>query len=1113
MYWENAGPSRQTALRGEFERDKEIWRAEREASTIRWSREGEENLTPGFLPPSHNRHCFFLQLRDLVDPSGESTTDIASEIRRQMSGGFDLGKIRSGSFPSPSSRSKRQARKNYNAAVENVGRAEVAQIHLGKQVDQIDALETELKKAKAAAERLNQLARAIELAKRREKYAEISAQLAVMHSSLEKLTGKEREEVEQRQKKLNALEQGNRELETELEAARVIKEESRLSAVLDQADIAEWKDLANQLERVELEIQTATSEHDVSKKKLAAALHAVGGNQDETAAFNLPQHGVLMEFLRLSSSHTTRFAAIKERLRLLEDVESPSGSEQDLANLRAAAEALRTWLRTPQSEPQAWLTPDRRRWILLAIAILIAGIALAILVDPLLSYLAAVGAGVGLTVLRYGRTKVTGSRSQAARQSYEELELEQPTVWDVASVGSILRNVEGRLDELGASLTRTRDRGVEIKNLNNQLSELEEQKHDLDARRQELKSSLGLTELPPDAELVDFSLALNQLRQSCIEHEAAAGKLQGLKSDYCERLEKISGLLESHGELRPDGAAGVKARLNKLEQRNTKLQTALADERRVQDQLKKNTDDHEITLAEISGIYTELELEPDDFHGLVSMLESWPNYRELKSQAKTLKDQNELDQNALKSVGESKLASLDVHTLEQSREVLEQTAGQANELSSQITEIGVLAQQARRGNSTRDLIALREDARASLRDLRDEVLYTTGGAFLIDEIEREFETKRMPRVFERARSHFSAFTFHNYALRIDTANQPPRLFADDLRAGQRRDLDELSDGTRIQLLLAARMAFAEEVEQGEALPLFLDEALDQSDPQRFAAIVRSLASVAQNEGRQILYLTSDPFDVERIRNALDSEDGMLAEPIDLGLIRTGKAGEAQQFAVEDERPVPLPGAMTPAEYGAALGVPQLRPLQGFSGQHLFYVLWDDLELLHEFLTHHIERVGQWKTVAGTQLAERLGARSISEPEIGLRIDLLEVFCECWNQGRGKPVDADSLKDSGALSQNYLDGVAAMAGELHGDAEKLLAALRTRTDIRLRRFRTSSLEELQRYLADQGFLDERPILEENELRLQVLASPAANELPSQISNECLHKWWQWAGKSH
>ena len=401
-----------------------------------------------------------------------------------------------------------------------------------------------------------------------------------------------------------------------------------------------------------------------------------------------------------------------------------------------------------------------------------------------------------------------------------------------------------------------------------------------------------------------------------------------------------------------------------------------------------------------------------------------------------------------------------------------------------------------------------------MRDLRDQALFVTAGEFLIEEVEQVYEETRMPRVFERARDHFSAFTFHNYELRLEKGAGTPRLFADELRARQRRELDELSDGTRVQLLLAARIAFAEEVEQGKVLPLFLDEALDQSDPQRFEAIVRSLGRVARDQGRQIFYLTSDPLDVDRIRHALSQEDCELAAPIDLGLIRTRAAsiGGPQALRVGPRPTVPAPDGLSPEDYGAALGVPAFRPALGFAQQHVFYVLWDDLALVHAFLTNGIERAGQWKTISGTPLAERLGSRSIAASEVGLRLDLLEVFCELWKQGRGLPVDFDALKDSGALSQRYLDDVVAIARELHGDAEKLLAVLGERADPRLKGFRTSSLEGLQSYLTEREYLDERPIFSENELRLHALSSPAANELAGSVASDCLHRWWQWAGKS-
>ena len=182
---------------------------------------------------------------------------------------------------------------------------------------------------------------------------------------------------------------------------------------------------------------------------------------------------------------------------------------------------------------------------------------------------------------------------------------------------------------------------------------------------------------------------------------------------------------------------------------------------------------------------------------------------------------------------------------------------------------------------------------------------------------------------------------------------------------------------------------------------------------------------------------------------------------------------------------------------------------GFSEQHVFYVLWDDPELVHAFLTNGIGRVGQWQTVAGTPLAERLGASSTSVAEIGLRIDLLEVFCELWKQGRGRLIDADALQDSNTLSPRYFDDVVAIAKELGGDARLLLATLDDRADPRLKGFRWSSVESLRNYLTERRYCDERPIFDEAELRLRALSSPAANELANGVAGECLHRWWRWA----
>ncbi|MBC9890556.1 MAG: hypothetical protein F7B06_12115, partial [Opitutae bacterium] len=569
--------------------------------------------------------------------------------------------------------------------------------------------------------------------------------------------------------------------------------------------------------------------------------------------------------------------------------------------------------------------------------------------------------------------------------------------------------------------------------------------------------------------------------------------------------------LKRHDEPQPKGAAEAKARLNNLAKRNTMLETALGEEQSITTRQKENLDQRKATSAAIGRIYAEAGLDDGDEQGLASLLDRLPEYRDLIRKKEDRESKIDLDRTELGRFGEAELFERDAHSLEILKGKLEAAASQESRLRDEIADVTNKSDEARRGNKLQNLIAVREEARADLRSLRDDALFAGAGDFLLKEVEEEHEQNQLPRVFERARDHFSRFTLHNYELRLEKAEAPPRLAAIELRNGKRRELDELSDGTRAQLLLAARIAYTEEVEQGKVMPLFLDEALDQSDPQRFQAITASLGCVARDQGRQIFYLTSDPLDVDRIRDALAREGCDIAAEIDLGRIRTDAVSVKgpQDLRIDPEPPVPEPGRLSPEEYAAVLRAPAFRPALGYAEQHVFYILWDDLLLLRDFLTNGIEHGGQWKTVSGTELAAKLGSRSIDAAEIALRLDLLEAFCDLWKQGRGRPVDRDALEESRALSDRYLEDVIAIAKELSGDSERLIDALRTREDPRLKGFRVNILEQLQEYLARNGYLDYRPSLTESELKLRARTTPAANQLPEGVVNTCLQRWWRWS----
>ena len=1108
LYWEDRGASERTSVNGEFESDGEAWWAEREGARVRWQRGGEDSVSPN-LPPSHNHHCFFLHLRDLIDPSLDGTRDIASEIRRQMSGGFDLDEIASNLFTS--ARHGRRERNDFNKALKDVQEAEGKQAALQRDADRLESLRAQFERAEASARRLVHVERALGLAGRLLEHAGIAAEIAALPGALGKLTGKEVDQIEELQNNVRTRTERARTLETKLIEAKNAQTDSGLSAPLDEAELAAWRSRADELSRVEMELEAARTDQNAYRKELRAALSAIGdGNVDEVA-LDLSDHGRLFEFLHASEAHKGRAGSIEERLRLLARVERHGDGQRDLEKLRGATGSLRYWLREPGPET----LPDRIRmrlaWILSALALAVAGAGLAVFVDPWFALLVATAAGIALPVLVLGNRNASSGERTARQAAFRKFGVEEPDAWNIPSVESRLHSLETETASFEAASYRARDRDVERQNLENELAGMSEERTSLDARRRELTDSLKLDVRLDDAELVDLARALDQLRSARGKDESAAGKVDRLNERHAKQLTDLADILDRHGEARPTDAATAMARLNKLAGRNTRFVKAISDEQQAAGQHEEVSGDREAALRSISQIYSEAALDDGDLHGLTELVDSLPHYRDLKGKKTSLDGQIELDHAELAKNGEADLGQRDRPSLERLLGELSEEATKADGLRNEIAEIEADVKQARRGSSVQDFIAVREEAREELLNRRDEALFAEAGRFLIDGVEEEYEQTQLPRVFERARNHFSEFTHHNYELRVSKEAKSPRLFAVELSSGEGRELDELSDGTRAQLLLAARITFAEEVEHGQVLPLFLDEALDQSDPARFEAIVRGLGRVAQDQGRQIFYLTADPLDVDRIQDALAKEGCTAAAAIDLGLIRTQAASVSGPPALRvGPRPtVPSPNGLSAEEYGAALGVPVFRPDHGYAAQHFFYVLSDDLDLLHDFLVNGIVQAGQWKTVSGTALAEKLGSRSISPPEIEFRLDLLGVFCELWKQGRGRPVDRDDLENSGALSDRFLNDVVAIAKELDGNPETLLTMLETNKDPRLKGFRRSSADNLELYLRENGYLDDRPILQEDELRLRALTTPAANELPEGTANECLNRWWAWA----
>src|SRR5690606_32805647 len=131
----------------------------------------------------------------------------------------------------------------------------------------------------------------------------------------------------------------------------------------------------------------------------------------------------------------------------------------------------------------------------------------------------------------------------------------------------------------------------------------------------------------------------------------------------------------------------------------------------------------------------------------------------------------------------------------------------------------------------------------------------------------------------------------------------------DGAGGRRLRLEELSTGTKAQLLVSARLAFALTLEDaadgepGETLPFVLDEALTTSDPRRFAELAGAVLDVVEASGRQFVYLSARPEDAELWRRAAESRPGA-----PLAVIRLASSAAAAERAVVSRGVRPSAGA-------------------------------------------------------------------------------------------------------------------------------------------------------------------------------------------------------------
>jgi exonuclease SbcC len=1064
--WPSEYPSKQLEVQSEWKDGERRLDAQREGGGVTWLVEGSKAVAPA-VPPAHLEKCYTLGVSDLLLSDNAADQAIAKKIRVAMSGGYDLRDVRSKHFAVKSTFGRTE-RKQFEAAQSDYKRVCRDQRKLGEDEDRLRELRSEAEAAKAAGRLIPKINDALKIQKGRSRVmllqeeitsfppeiARVAIQDAALLDEFVKNRSGRSLQVEKWARDIDQLERdiadsglgGNVPVQSELEAAS-----ARLA----------------KLTRIEDLLAAARRRRcsEAAKVETAKAVLVGGVDRDavpDVTARALSRSGKL--FRKRESERERRYALEHEIAAL--SVRKP---DEDTRTLEAASGLLRDWLSAPVAVVPA--VGMLKTLLVVAFVVALVGVVLATVDHLLWLLVAGVGAGAGgaagLIFASQGTADggdETAERDRHARR-FAELNLGSPEAWAPEEVRALLRELDGRQGD--AVLGDKADERREL--LVGQLRKHVVDESATEAERQALLAEIGI-ELGEDLALHEIAARCRQYTDACVALAEVDGEIERLSNDFDDLRNVVDDFLTKYGyEVAADNAER-EAYLKSLER---KLDTYMTASEQLASARFDLAAEHKLVSEfdrKIRAFYEDRGLNVDDRRQLDALLEQRPNYDKLTRELSA--DMRSLGELEAGLGAHAALLELDEAQLEQRKDDATSKSSETDEVILEIGAIEERVKAATRGSEAEEALAAVEKARDILLEASAKAQMAAAGRFLLDYVDEEHEKASRPVVLERAMLHFGAFTHNAFEL-VLTDDENGGFRARNTTTREPLELAQLSEGTRIQLLLAVRLAFATNAERGSSIPLMFDEALSTSDPDRFVAVAEALAVLAA-DGRQIFYLTSNPADVAAWIAAARQGTALVPTIVDLGRIRWRQAAikNVDELKLPVRAAVSKPNGLAPEEYALALGVPAANVHAPIEALPLFYMLRDDLQLLYELIEkYRIDTVGKWLSFSQSGRADKLLAPQACER--------LDAFCAGAREvqraatvGRGKPVDRHVFADTGPVSDRFMPVLLELIHNTGGDAQAILKSI----DDGVKGFRRDKRADLQDYFEERGYLDANPKLE-------------------------------------
>ena len=1050
------------SVQGELEYGQAPWLVELGPGVLSVQQAGQDQKHPAGSGSALGDR-YNLGLHQLIQADDQA---FAEAVLRESSGGYDLkDALKNLGFEERLPRKAGNVYKAYEAALKKLDRARRQQQELLGQEELLERLQArsmEIRKDQAELERLQNQ---VKLILAREALKKAEADLASFPEAVSLLTGLETDRLETLKARIETETEDLAQETKRLEAARKALESLGLPDQGIAPPVLE-----------SLRIRTGDlEEQDRERQRLQREVAGIRAEAEEERRII----GVPVDEKRLDALDLSGISDLAGLARRAEKVRAGRLAKETLAqwlgrdesrfdpdSLRQGLSLVLQWLLETGEKSSSKRTLKR---FLLVLAGALAGSGAVLGWKQHWGFLGLALAGAMLWLwLALPRAEVR-FRTEIQNR-FLGLGLTGPESWTVSEVK---RTALGLWKALGQE-TLIEQKEIKWSGLDQERESLARDEFELTQTREDVAARLGIAPDTNEAALFFLVEGLRRLQDSRARLAQAQARLADASGSVRKILGALAASLAPHGYADLDDPAAIKAAFADLGQRVNGHQRMIQEIGHAEQRIGDARDRLETLEAERLALFQRLGLNPDQEATLHRWVNSIPGLRSARDEK--LKAEREL-QLAVQAVGpESGPEQRPLLELEQR---IQECRASAAELEPTLKEIGGLRtrlDQARESHDLEEALAGLENSKEHLREERDQAEKAALGALIGDYLEQRNKAENLPAVFTRANLFLSLFTKGAYTLDFDPRG--PEFRALDTTTGQGRALDQLSSGTRVQLLMAVRMAFVEEQEQGPRLPLFLDEALANSDPERTQAILEAVCGILET-GRQVFYFTARPAEVELWRGLLQERGWSSLAVLDLEELKD--QGQAQKRPLKNlpaparPRP-PQPGDLDREAYGRLLQVPEFDPGEDDMGSTHVWHFFQEPGLIHRLLLAGYKRWGPLRTML---LSGALPFLSKDSPEAKRALAVaavLEEAARAWRVGRGRPVTRQDLVDGG-VSPVFIDRVDELSQELGEDARALLAAL---ANGQVKRFKKDTVAALEEHLEEAGCLDQRALLNRDQV---------------------------------